>query len=55
MYAKYDNYGVLNHLYSTISETPKLIERESHSQQWKETYKMFLLLSDFSHNSEDKW
>lgn len=33
MYAKYNNYGVLDRLYSTISETPKLIERDSYSLQ----------------------
>lgn len=38
MYAKYNNYGVLDCLYSAISETPKLIERDSCSPQWTETH-----------------
>lgn len=38
MCAKYNNYGVLDRLCSTISETPKLIERDRYSPQWTETH-----------------
>jgi hypothetical protein len=33
MCPEYNNYGVLDLLYSTISETPELIERDSYSPQ----------------------
>jgi hypothetical protein len=50
MYADYNNYGILD-----LSQKLQNLLKEIFSTMNRNTYKVFLMLSNFSHNFKEKF